>query len=1010
MSKTRDTGFLGNVIKVDASGNVSFVSGSTTLATINTSGQMSGSSPVLSSSYALNADLLDGLDSTQFTLTSSFAAQTASFTAFTASINAQTASINAFSASQNSFTASILAQTASLNTFSASVLTYQTNLNLKTASFATTGSNNFTAVQRITDTTNPTGFDTTASLYTEGGFGIKKDTYISSSLYIKGNLTVYGTQSVNYITSSQLNISTNIITVNTSTPSIRFGGLAVIDSGSVGGLTGSLLWDSQNNTWIYTNPSGGLYDGGMLLMGPPNYSASGNEVGISTNALAKGAGSHHMTSSGIFESGSNVGIGVSSPSAKLHINGSSGSPTYRGFVYTYAGNETLTDEILFQAVVDGYTSVYPLYLFRDQRTTQTSTQRIFEIQGGISGVGTILTTLANGNVGIGTTSPAEKLHVSGGAIKVQGDTAANTANAAALSYASGYASLNSWGSNTSTWGGIKFILNASNGNAITAMTISGSGNVGIGTTSPQASLHIEGKANTTALTIGASNGYEIFITGSDSANIYHASPNQDIYLNTNGGALYLGTSAASTLLTITGSNVGIGTTSPNSLLQAGSTAVSSGGGSLRVYGYDGAADFYTTRQESDWNAALYLHNNPSGVVGNGTGIIFRARSSSTDSRVQGAVYTSWTTSTDASRTSKLVLQTVDSGTTSDKVTILGNGNVGIGTTSPTVKLDIRGGNFLLKGDVTDGGILTITRRYSTGAQTLNFNNNHPSTNLDWTGARITSADAGNYNGYLDFAVSLGSNNSEAAGTAAVASVMRLTKDGNVGIGTTSPARKLIIYGGTTNAGLEILSANGYRTAIIAGGASSGTGADQGYFQMTDQGTAKVVLNTAGDSYLTGGSLGVGLSNPLATLATLGGAVQIMGDYRNHATVIRSAGANGTFNGSLVITIPEMSTASTDGYGGYSCEVYVAGYSGFYCHAWFGGYINGGIVASEATILRSNGGWSISQTSYGTSNQGFQFTIDYPSSIVHPTARVIFNKGGSPNSTAYPANSITTTFS
>ncbi len=103
-------------------------------------------------------------------------------------------------------------------------------------------------------------------------------------------------------------------------------------------------------------------------------------------------------------------------------------------------------------------------------------------------------------------------------------------------------------------------------------------------------------------------------------------------------------------------------------------------------------------------------------------------------------------------------------------------------------------------------------------------------------------------------------------------------------------------------------------------------------------------------------------------------------------------------------------ANVDWYGGYSCEVYVAGYSGFYCHAWFGGYINGGIVASEATILRSNGGWSISQTSYGANNQGFQFTIDYPSSIVHPTARIIFNKGGSPNSTAYPANEITATFS
>ena len=52
MSKVRDISNLSNIIKTDASGNVSFVSGSTTLATLNTSGQLSGSSPVLSSSYA----------------------------------------------------------------------------------------------------------------------------------------------------------------------------------------------------------------------------------------------------------------------------------------------------------------------------------------------------------------------------------------------------------------------------------------------------------------------------------------------------------------------------------------------------------------------------------------------------------------------------------------------------------------------------------------------------------------------------------------------------------------------------------------------------------------------------------------------------------------------------------------------------------------------------------------------------------------------------------------------
>ena len=319
MSKTRDTGNIGNIVKVDASGNVSFVSGSTTLATINTSGQLSGSSPVLSSSYASNAETLDGLDSTVFTLTSSFNAQTASFTAFTASILSQTASFNAFSASQNSFTASILAQTASMNAFSASINTatssfstrvgalesYTASQTLRNTTYATTASNNFINTQHIADTTNPTGFDTTASLYTEGGLGIKKDSYFSSSLYIKGNLTVYGTQSVSYITSSQLNISTNLITVNTSTPSVRFGGIAVQDSGSTSGLTGSLLWDSQNNSWLYNNPSGsGNYDSAMVIMGPRNSSALGSEVGLNCNYLVQGHGHHHTTSSAIFHDGS----------------------------------------------------------------------------------------------------------------------------------------------------------------------------------------------------------------------------------------------------------------------------------------------------------------------------------------------------------------------------------------------------------------------------------------------------------------------------------------------------------------------------------------------------------------------------------------------------------------------------------------------------------------------------------------------------------------------------------
>jgi hypothetical protein len=239
MSKVRDISGLANIIKTDANGNVTFVSGSTTLMAISSSGAVTSTGTIGGSN---------------------------------------------------------------------------------SATLATTGSNTFTGQQYISNTNAPVNFTDTASLYTDGGLRVGKDAYVSGTLYLN-DLTVYGTQSVNYITSSQLDIADNIITVNTSTPAIRFGGIAVRDSGSAGtGLTGSLLWDSQNNHWVYTNPSGSSYSGGMMISGP-RASSLGEEQGTTFNALMKGQGGDHITSSGIFESGSNVGIGVISPASKLEING-----------------------------------------------------------------------------------------------------------------------------------------------------------------------------------------------------------------------------------------------------------------------------------------------------------------------------------------------------------------------------------------------------------------------------------------------------------------------------------------------------------------------------------------------------------------------------------------------------------------------------------------------------------------------------------------------------------------
>jgi hypothetical protein len=301
-----------------------------------------------SASYSFNASYLNNSGSGEFVPTGSFNTFSSSILSYTASnntnignIHSTTASLNTFSGSTNSRLSSIESTTASLNTASGSAITRLSALEVtsgsnitrigaleaasgsaitrlsalevtsgsnisrlsslesKTGSYATTGSNTFVGGQYISQSSNPTGFTTTASLYTDGGLRVGRDAYISGTLYLN-NVTVYGTQSVAYISSSQLNIGTNLITVNTDTPSIRFGGLAVYDSGSTG-LTGSILWDSQNNHWIYSNPSGSSYSGGMFISGPRT-STLGSETGTTSCMLLVGQGGDHLTSSMIYHS------------------------------------------------------------------------------------------------------------------------------------------------------------------------------------------------------------------------------------------------------------------------------------------------------------------------------------------------------------------------------------------------------------------------------------------------------------------------------------------------------------------------------------------------------------------------------------------------------------------------------------------------------------------------------------------------------------------------------------
>lgn len=131
---------------------------------------------------------------------------------------------------------------------------------------------------------------------------------ISGSLTINQNLTVLGSSSIQYITSSQLNIGTSTITVNTATPAIRFGGLAVADSGSAPIRSGSMLFDSTNDQWIFVHQASATVTSSVVIMGPETYSNVGNETNLTTNKIPKSVNAEHIGDSNISDTGTVVSI------------------------------------------------------------------------------------------------------------------------------------------------------------------------------------------------------------------------------------------------------------------------------------------------------------------------------------------------------------------------------------------------------------------------------------------------------------------------------------------------------------------------------------------------------------------------------------------------------------------------------------------------------------------------------------------------------------------------------
>jgi hypothetical protein len=333
----------------------------------------------------------------------------------------------------------------------------------------------------------------------------------------------------------------------------------------------------------------------------------------------------------IYVSGSNVGIGTTTPLERLHVE---------GFIRTRG---------LRLGIVNTTNKYDYIPIYSDQggghigglMYSSSSSYGINSFTIYSTNNRNIILYPGSGNVGIGTNNPVAKLHINagfGGNLRL--DSGDNN-----ILYIGHDSDVGDW---------IQFRPENANGLAFLkgpdapAMVVANTGNVGIGTTNPQAKLHVVG-----GILIGGTGSAPTIRLGTDAAG-----RNFQIVGNTAGPLLDFQLDNGTSLMSIRSTgNVGIGTNNPQYKLQVVSgsgrwTAINADGSI--VVNRDGAPPYILF--QGSGGGISYIYNPSEGTGG-------RAM----------AFYTQ-----------------ADGQNYSEKVRITGAGNVGIGTTNPQAKLHVVG--------------------------------------------------------------------------------------------------------------------------------------------------------------------------------------------------------------------------------------------------------------------------------------------------------------------------------